>query len=464
MTAPQHFTERKEVLRLLWGVAILVGVGIAAYAVVGYLADRRRDELTRLLRIDDELTELLSALQDAETGQRGYLLTVDEAYLRPYREGLASTPPRLARVEALLGGRTSETDVAVLRGLSERKFAELAETIRLQRAGRRDEALALVRTDLGQALMDSLRAEIAASAGHRAATFEATSAQLRRLDFLRAGLLVAAALVLGGIVYAIYARVAPLLAQVDRSREALLRKNEELEHFAYIASHDLNEPLRTVTSFTELLVAEVDDGGDGEARDYARFITAATARMRTMIDGLLDYSRIGRSGAVTDVDLDALVAGIADDLSERLGATGGRLEVAPLPTVRARETELRQVFQNLIANALKFARAGIPPEVRVTATEEPTQWRLAVADNGIGIAPDQQAGVFRMFTKLHRREQYPGHGIGLAFCRRIVEGHGGRLSVTSAPEAGSTFTFTLPKNPTDVHAPADEFTGPETAA
>jgi PAS domain S-box-containing protein len=227
---------------------------------------------------------------------------------------------------------------------------------------------------------------------------------------------------------------------VERARE-LERSNAELAQFAYVASHDLSEPLRTITSYLELLRRRYGEALPPEADGYvARGIDGAE-RLRALIDDLLAYSRVGRSERPPEpVDLEALVAGIAASLSAPIEWEG-------LPTVRGDSRALAQLLQNLISNAVKFVPAGTEPHVRVSAESDNGEWRVAVDDNGIGIDPDQTERIFGMFQRLHSRDAFPGTGIGLAIARKVVEGHGGRIWAEARPEGGTRMTFTLPREP-----------------
>jgi light-regulated signal transduction histidine kinase (bacteriophytochrome) len=227
---------------------------------------------------------------------------------------------------------------------------------------------------------------------------------------------------------------------VERARE-LERSNAELAEFAYVASHDLSEPLRTITSYLQLLKRRHAEALSPEAEGYvARGIDGAE-RLRALIEDLLAYSRVGRSERPTEpVDLDALIAGIAASLS-------ADIEWDELPTVRGDARQLAQLLQNLISNAIKFVPAGAAPQVRVSAQSEDGAWYVAVDDNGIGIEAGQAERIFGMFQRLHSRDAYPGTGIGLAIARKVVEGHGGRIWAEARAEGGTRMTFTLPREP-----------------
>lgn len=227
--------------------------------------------------------------------------------------------------------------------------------------------------------------------------------------------------------------------------EELARSNAELEQFAYIASHDLKEPLRVVASYLQLLKERYESRLDSDADDFIAFAVEGAVRMQSLIDGLLAYSRVGTHGKSfqptnTKTVLDRALANLEAAVQES-GAivTHG----VALPTVIADPTQLEQLFQNLIANAIKF-RGDKRPEVRIAAKRHRDEWLFSVSDNGIGIEPQYAERIFAIFQRLHRRRQYPGTGIGLAICKKIVERHGGRIWVESRPAKGSVFRFTIP--------------------
>ena len=225
----------------------------------------------------------------------------------------------------------------------------------------------------------------------------------------------------------------------------LARSNAELEQFAYVASHDLQEPLRMVASYTQLLARRYAGKLDQDADDFIGFAVDGARRMQELINDLLTYSRAGtRPLERQRVDTGRLVDEIASDLAVAIAEGGASVTHDDLPTVYADPVQLRQLFQNLIANGLKFQRAGVPPHVHVSATPGAGKWTFDVRDNGIGIEPQYIERIFVLFQRLHTRADYPGTGIGLAICKKIVERHGGHIGVQSAPEQGTTFWFTLP--------------------
>jgi signal transduction histidine kinase len=232
--------------------------------------------------------------------------------------------------------------------------------------------------------------------------------------------------------------------QVRRRIEAeLKRSNAELEQFAYVASHDLQEPLRMVASYVQLLARRYRGKLDGDAEEFIQFAVDGATRMQALINDLLGYSRVGSKGKpLVPSDLDSVLDDALSNLSIRLRETNAEVVRDPLPEVLADSGQLTQLFQNLIGNALKFVADG-HPHVRVAATSDDGLVRISVSDNGIGIDPRFEKRIFEVFQRLHTREEYPGTGIGLAVCRKIVERHGGRIWVESEPGRGATFHFTL---------------------
>jgi light-regulated signal transduction histidine kinase (bacteriophytochrome) len=227
--------------------------------------------------------------------------------------------------------------------------------------------------------------------------------------------------------------------------EALARSNEALQQFAYVASHDLQEPLRMVSSYLQLLERRYKDKLDDDAREFIGFAVDGAKRMQALINDLLAYSRVGQPDAVhVEVALDKVASRVLEDLALTLQETGAKVTVGPLPAVRGEPSQLGQVFQNLISNALKFHRPGQPPTVEVRAHRQEGGWAITVRDEGIGLDPQYKDRIFQIFQRLHTREEYPGTGIGLAICKRIVEQHGGTIGVESRLGSGTAFTFTLP--------------------
>ncbi len=225
----------------------------------------------------------------------------------------------------------------------------------------------------------------------------------------------------------------------------LSQANSELQQFIYVSSHDLQEPLRTITQYLDLLqrrhIAQLDD----QARRYITYASDSASRMYVLLNDLLTYSRLGHGAERTLVELAELVDEVLRDLRVVVSETHARLTIERLPAVRCDRAKIRSLFQNLIGNALKF-RGDEAPRILVSATVDAVGvWMITVADNGIGIVPEHREAVFEVFHRLHEREAFPGTGIGLAICRKVVEQHGGRIWIVETPGGGATFCFTLPE-------------------
>ena len=233
--------------------------------------------------------------------------------------------------------------------------------------------------------------------------------------------------------------------KLDELLEELRRSNRELEQFAYIASHDLQEPLRIVTSYTQLLAKRYCGRFDADADEFLDFIVDGTARMQRLIQDLLKYSRVQAVRAdLRPLELTGLLQKVITALSEAIREAGAVIEAGPLPVINGDETQFFMLFQNLIGNAVKF-RSGRAPRIRVSAEEGEEEWLFKVSDNGIGIQSEYFSQIFVIFQRLHRSDEYPGTGIGLAICKKIVELHGGKIWVNSVPGKGSEFCFTIAK-------------------
>ena len=493
------FTGGAAVAVLLSLLAVVLG-GIA----VARLYEARNDLLDQAAPAQTAAERLSLALVDQETGVRGYVLSGREEFLAPYRDGLAAQRAAVTDLRAFAAGRaTPRVDAA--EAAAER-----------WRAGYAEPAVAAVRAgtpppsaERGRMLFDAVRTESNAVLANRIADLNAARVRVGDaatfVGAVGAGIAVvlvvvlAAALVLlrravltpvsrlagetrevvsGGVQRTIHATGpreivelgadveamrAHISAELDRQQEVnrlldeqardLERSNRDLEQFAYVASHDLQEPLRKVSSFCQLLQRRYAGQLDDRADQYIAFAVDGAQRMQRLINDLLAFSRVGRTTAAFEpVDLAVVARAAAAELEQARAEVDGTVEVGELPTVPGDPALLRQLFVNLVGNSLKFHRTGVPPDVRVTAREvaperdgDGPRWEIAVTDNGIGIEPEYAGKVFVIFQRLHARDVYSGTGIGLALAKKIVEFHGGRIRLGDPPPgAGTTVLFTLP--------------------
>ena len=234
--------------------------------------------------------------------------------------------------------------------------------------------------------------------------------------------------------------------ELEKRASELQHSNDELERFAYVASHDLQSPLRTIASYLQLLELRSKDKLEGEASEFIQYSVSGAKRMQTVIHELLNYSRISSvKKPYVRTDLDVLVKDVMKGLNSSVQTSGAEVNIDDLPTLTAEPNQLYQLFQNLIDNAMKFVKDK-KPVINVTATEHEDTWEFTVSDNGIGIKEEFREKIFQMFQRLHSTAEYPGTGVGLAICKKIVELHGGKMWVESEFGEGTTFHFTISKH------------------
>lgn len=224
------------------------------------------------------------------------------------------------------------------------------------------------------------------------------------------------------------------------------QKNKELEQFAYVASHDLQEPLRTITGFIELFQKQYAGKLDGNADRYIGYVTQSSRRMRVLITDLLEYSRIGNKKKFQKVDCGIVLNEVLADLDAAIGETGAMIGSGPLPVITGYPTEIKLLFQNLISNSIKFRKTDVAPRISINAIYKDNAWQFSFADNGIGIGNEHHDRIFIIFQRLHTRQEYAGSGIGLSHCKKIVELHNGRIWLESEPGKGTIFYFTISNN------------------
>jgi signal transduction histidine kinase len=481
-------------------VLAVLGIGLALIAN-GQLTHNRNLLLEQVGPARRAALSLEDALVNEETGVRGYVITADPQSLEPYSEGRREA----AKALAVLHAQERAVGPALAGGLA--TVAARTETWRTEfvapaLANPRLIARSARDGDLeGKQQFDALRASLASLRS----VLEVRDAQARdalqsAAGRLEALLIVAGVLILGGVlaagfilrrtitwplsrlgaearrvaggefdkplaisagprevtdlgteIDAMRRRIVEELASVEEARaqleeqaQELTRSNAELEQFAYVASHDLQEPLRKIASFCQALKTRYEGQLDDRAEQYIDFAVDGAKRMQVLINDLLAFSRVGRSGREQEpVALGSVLKAAESALAGAIGRDGAQVLSGELPTIHGERAQLVSLFQNLIANALKF-RGSEPPVVRIAAELHGEQWELSCADNGIGIEADYAERIFLIFQRLHSREAFEGSGIGLALCRKIVEFHGGRMWLDTSYDNGACFRFTLP--------------------
>ena len=235
--------------------------------------------------------------------------------------------------------------------------------------------------------------------------------------------------------------------KLEETMEALKTRNKELEQFNYITSHDLQEPLRSISSFSIYLTDNYSPHLDDHGKKILNFIHSATQRMSQLVKGILDYSQIGHKTESNWIDCNEVISAVLEDMSLKIQESGAKLEIGTLPNIQGREIEIRMLFQNLISNALKFQKPGVIPQIKVSAAREEDKWIFAIQDNGIGIAEKHRDRIFTIFKRLQTKYPYEGTGIGLSHCQKIVETHQGEIWLDSVLDQGTTFYFSIPHTP-----------------
>ncbi|GAA3142179.1 sensor histidine kinase [Streptomyces rameus] len=458
------------------------------------LVDRRSPALIDAMRLEQ-------ALVNEETGIRGYGLSGRSDFLQPYQQGVSAEKTALGHLRTLVrGDARAVADLAEVERLAGSWQERTARPVATASAA---DAVKLVtqRAAEGKTTFDSLRDALARQQDHLEAERTAARRKLRQAEALRnwmfaiiAGVIVlVAALVFEGLRRGVTGPLSRLgsaardvaqgrfdrtitgdgpadlrllasdvdsmrrrlvrelqfseaaRTQMDEQAQDLKRSNTELEQFAYVASHDLQEPLRKVSSFTQLLQRRYGGQLDDKADQYIAFAVDGANRMQTLINDLLAFSRVGRvHNDHRTVDLEDVLSRAVDDLSVAVEETGAEISHDALPTVVGDSTQLGMLWQNLLSNAIKFHSPDRPPQIHVSAVRQGDMWEFAVGDNGIGIAPEFQEKVFAIFQRLHTKDAYPGTGIGLAMCKKVVEFHGGTIRIDSEYRLGTRVVFTLP--------------------
>ncbi|MBV2129122.1 CHASE3 domain-containing protein [Rheinheimera sp. SM2107] len=462
-------------------------IGFNAYLAISTIKELTTTQV-KLINAGDivvKLDDLHLSVLSAESGQRGYLLTSDELYLEPYLLALERVQTQIREVKAIESDLAEQQlKIMQLARLAEAKLNELAETVELARQDKESMALRLLRTDHGKNIYRQFRTlfeEVrqAEQAYHLSLFIRLTQGRNdAQLNFILSGLLssvlVLLLLLLSSVnskrerkyLDALEAKNEELIQKVEERTqelrlysEELSRSNRELEDFAFVASHDLQEPLRKIQAFGDRLKSSFSAELGEKGQDYLHRMRNAAERMSRLINDLLDFSRINTRGReFTAINLTDIVNDALDDLEIAIQESQAVINVGELPVVQADSSQLNQLFLNLLSNSLKFRKPDTPPVITITATAHQPNvmqqsvcdnwYQITVVDNGIGFAEEYAEKIFTPFQRLHGRTEYKGTGIGLAVCRRIVERHRGCIHASAEPGVGATFTLILPADGT----------------
>jgi len=417
----------------------------------------------------DSLRRVMTSITDAETGQRGYIITGLDEYLRPYERALADIDSEVDRVEQLTADNPEQAArLKELQTALDERLKSLAEGIETRREagleagrdyvleGRGKKQMAIIRAAIAKmietetALLSIRGSDSQTTYGTAIFTTAVTTvvglAMIATAYFLTARELVNRR----RMTAELECRVAERTQELNLANQSLRMSNRELEQFASVASHDLQEPLRKIEAFGDRLKTRCTESLDEQGRDYLERVLVSASRMRNLISDLLNFSRVTtRAQPFERLDLNRTAQEVVSDLEGRLQQVNGRIEVGRLPTIDADPLQIRQLLQNLIGNALKFHRPEIPPLVKVAATivengPQSKTCRLTIADNGIGFEEVYLDRIFDVFQRLHGRNEYEGTGMGLAICRKITERHRGTITAKSQLGSGATFIVELP--------------------
>lgn len=450
---------------LFAAAALLVVVSVGAMYVIGKVALDSNRHLATQREIIGQLEMTASLIKDAETGQRGYLLTGDETYLQPYTDAESQASHRLKVLQQLAtAGELPALSVEEVRHLIEEKFSELKQTIELHRVGNQTAALALVRSDRGRQLMKEIRLNLSNLQAKELAEFQVANRRAERATKQRnAAFIGTGCLNLAFLSWA-FSRMAreirfrqlaerellkshaELETRVKERTTALEAANRELEAFGYSVSHDLRAPLRHVSSYIKLLDKSAAGRLDQQSQRYVRVIAEAAQRMSQLIEDLLVLSRIGRATlAESTVNLESLVDEARQELASEEGARPVEWRIGSLPKVRGDPGLLRSAMVNLLSNALKYTRPRNPAVIEIGSKAEDGEVICFVKDNGAGFDMKFIDKLFGVFQRLHDRGEFEGTGIGLASVRRIIQRHGGRTWAEGEVDRGATFYFSLPR-------------------
>jgi len=465
MTMQVHSKTRRR-LALLFSVPLAFSL---VFFFVNQAAEHRESRLLEIQSLSTLLTHLRAAARDAEAGERGFFLTGEDRFLAPLIQARIIFPTLERQVLANVRDRPAyQAKLHRLLELAHEKFRQAEASVQQKRAGAWSDAALLEYLDRSQDTMDEIRKltrELLSETDREEVAILDTQRTYSRWSFI---FFVTGSLLMIGVIVWLYNALLQYLAERDiananlrtanlyleariddRTRD-LTNANAELQQFAYVASHDLQEPLRTITSFSQLLAMRYKGRLDQDADDFINYIVSASRRMTDLINGLLALVRLRHeSHSAGPVCFEELLAQAEISLQASIRENGARIERGHLPCLVVDSVQISQVLQNLLSNAIKY-RGPEPPVIRLEAIRDATNWIFSVKDNGRGFDPQFSERIFGIFQRLNNRE-VDGTGMGLAISRKIIERHGGRMWAHSNEGAGSTFFFSLPVTLEDPH-------------
>jgi signal transduction histidine kinase len=437
-----------------------------AFSLMFFIANTQAEntdiEILSAQNLRSSLNNLLVLAQDAETSERGFLLTGDEQYLGPFQQAKLQIKTQIELSRNLFKDHPELHDsIEQLIHRIQFKFDQVDKVLAIQQASGFTAALQYLKSGTDRDTMDAIRSSADKMQVQLANDLSNAYEHQRSMDrAIFIFFLVSTAVsivVLISLYYTVLdyihgqeaaqAELSKLNANLEKRiaerTQELQDTNDELQQFAYVASHDLQEPLRTITSFTQLLAARYRGKLDEDADEFISYIVSSSRRMSDLINGLLALVRLRKAGKPpTPVSLDKLLSDALTSLQAAIRESGAVVDADPLPTLAVDALQFTQLFQNLIGNAIKY-RGPQPPAVKISARRSSTEWLFSVKDNGQGFDPQYAERIFGLFQRLQNRE-VDGTGMGLSISRRIVERHGGKIWAESQPGAGSTFYVSLP--------------------
>jgi signal transduction histidine kinase len=445
------YFRKRVVVGFILALTILATLGIYSYLSTQRLIDTAR-LLSHALRVINNAEQLLVVTVNLETGQRGYVITGDRSYLQPYDSALKHMPQHIETLlDATADDREQYAKIQTLKKLIERR-AKYSSNVIAARNESFEKARAVMLIGDGKKLTDSIRAVIKEVQEKEKETFRKqntiTGNSLVQFQYSFVGLLVAPLIIVLVLFYSINTHLqARSLAekQLRKASGEIQHLNKELEAYTYSVSHDLRAPLRSIDGYSQILKEDYAEKLDDEGRRVINVVINNARRMGQLIDDLLDFSRIGRKEIIkADFNIDTMVQDVVGELTEHKNGRKVDVKILPLKPIKADPNMLRQVWINLISNAIKYSSQKEETKIEIGSFHEDEATCFYVKDNGVGFNMDYKDKLFGVFQRLHKAEEFEGTGVGLALVKRIINRHGGQIWAEAKLNEGATFYFTLP--------------------